>query len=181
MNNNNQTKLKNSIIKFLNKLNDGNKISIHELNQNHKEISEYIHKLGEIDNFPIINKNGILYFKKNDLRKTFNKYHIEDIVDILLEFKNHKVNITNENHSKIILDYIKNNKNGDTIDNIIFDFTAKKKDCIDSKNIKQIIFENATKRKTYSKEALMEKIVEYATNTKYAKDIASIIINLKKG
>lgn len=180
MNNNNQTKLKNSIIKFLNKLNDGNKISIHELNQNHKEISEYIHKLGEIDNFPIINKNGILYFKKNDLRKTFNKYHIEDIVDILLEFKNHKVNITNENHSKIILDYIKNNKNGDTIDNIIFDFTAKKKDCIDSKNIKQIIFENATKRKTYSKEALMEKIVEYATNTKYAKDIASIIINLKK-
>ena len=94
--------------------------------------------------------------------------------------KNNKINITNKDYSRIILDYIKNNKNGKHIDNIILDFAAGNKNCLNSKNIKQIILENATKKRTHSEETLMEKIVEYATNTKYAKDIANIIINFEK-
>ncbi len=180
MNNNDQTKLKNAITEFLNMLNDGNKITISELNQNHKDIKDYIYKLGVIDNFPISYENETIFCTIIDSRKTFDKYHIEDIVDVLLEFKNNKINITNKDYSRIILDYIKNNKNGKHIDNIILDFAAGNKNCLNSKNIKQIILENATKKRTHSEETLMEKIVEYATNTKYAKDIANIIINFEK-
>ena len=175
MNNNNQTKLKNSIIKFLNKLNDGNKISIHELNQNHKEISKYIYKFEIFDDFQIRCKDSILYCTQNDSRKTFDKYDIENIADLLLESDNNKIDITGQDYSEIILNYIKNNKNGKHIEQIICDFKPEDKDCIDTKKIRKMIFDCKITGKD-----LLDEIIYYATKTKYAKNIANIITGFKE-
>ena len=48
---NDQKNLRDLIIEFLNMLNDGNTVTLHELNQNHKEISKYIYKFEIFDDF----------------------------------------------------------------------------------------------------------------------------------
>ena len=58
---NDQKNLRDLIIEFLNMLNDGNTVTLHELNQNHKEISKYIYKFEIFDDFQIRCRDSILY------------------------------------------------------------------------------------------------------------------------
>lgn len=170
-----QKNLRDLIIEFLNMLNDGNTVTLNELNQNHKEISKYIYKFEIFDDFQIRCRDSILYCTQNDSRKTLDKYDIENIADLLLESDNDKIDITGQNYSEIILNYIKNNKDGKHIEHIIYDFKPENKDCIDTKKIKKIILDCKITGKD-----LLDEIIYYATKTKYAKNIANIITGFNK-
>ena len=172
---NDQKNLRNLIIEFLNMLNDGNTVTLNELNQNHKEISKYIYKFEIFDDFQIRCRDSILYCTQNDSRKTLDKYDIENIADLLLEYDNDKIDITGQNYSEIILNYIKNNKDGKHIEHIIYDFKPENKDCIDTKKIKKMILDCKITGKD-----LLNEIIYYATKTKYAKNIANIITGFNK-
>ena len=99
--------LKSRFIELLKKLNNGEQISFEDVEQNYLDIKEYLEKLDHIDEFPFDRDyNDFIYcFKKlNKDRKIFDKYHIEDIVKIITEFKE------NENYISDIQNIINESK-----------------------------------------------------------------------
>ena len=102
-----KTELKSLFIEFLEKLNNGEQISLEDVEKNYIDIKEYLEKLDHIDEFPFDRDyNDFIYcFKKlNKDRKIFDKYHIEDIVKIITEFKE------NENYISDIQNIINESK-----------------------------------------------------------------------
>ena len=102
-----KTELKSLFIEFLEKLNNGEQISLEDVEKNYIDIKEYLEKLDYIDEFPFDRDyNDFIYcFKKlNKDRKIFDKYHIEDIVKIITEFKE------NENYISDIQNIINESK-----------------------------------------------------------------------
>ena len=102
-----KTELKSLFIEFLEKLNNGEEISLEDVEKNYIDIKEYLEKLDHIDEFPFDRDyNDFIYcFKKlNKDRKIFDKYHIEDIVKIITEFKE------NENYISDIQNIINESK-----------------------------------------------------------------------
>ena len=77
-------------------------------------------------------------------------------------------------------DYTNDKSNSSKHISWIVDDYASGKSCSGSKNIKQLIWKNATKEKKYSEEVLTEKILKYATDIKYREEIAKIIIAIKR-
>ena len=99
--------LKSRFIELLKKLNNGEQISFEDVEQNYLDIKEYLEKLDYIDEFPFDRdySDFIYCFKKlNKDRKIFDKYHIEDIVKIITEFKE------NENYISDIQNIINESK-----------------------------------------------------------------------
>ena len=99
--------LKSRFIELLKKLNNGEQISFEDVEQNYLDIKEYLEKLDYIDEFPFDRdySDCIYCFKKlNTDRRIFDKYHIEDIVKIITEFKE------NENYISDIQNIINESK-----------------------------------------------------------------------
>ena len=166
------------LIDFLEKLNDDNKFSREDIEVNYNQIQPFIDLLYTVDDFPVDHSDENIYRFIDFKRKHFDKYHLQDIVDIVINYSEDKKSYTG-NPVKIITDYVNDkNNNSKHISWIVHDY-ASTKSCSDSKKIKQLILENTTKEKKYSEKVLTKKILEYATNIKYQKDIARIIIDIK--
>ena len=177
---NDQATLKNLLIELLEKLNDGVKFSWEDIEVSYNEVQPFLDLLYTIDDFPLDNDSDqdIYSFTKSE-RKAFDKYHIQDIANAVIDYK---TNINNDfnDPSYIIQDYVENkSQNSKKIDLIVLDY-ASGKSCSDSKNIKKLILENATKEKKYSEEVLIEKILKYATDIKYREEIAKIITDIER-
>lgn len=172
MNDSYQITLKNSLTELLEKLNNGEKFSLEIIETNYKEVQEYIKLLYPAENSPFDDSDENIYCFIKNKQKIFNKYHIQDIVNTIIDYKN-KENTTPEitTSIEIIKNYIENkNHNDKSIYTIISEYASSKK-CNDSKNIKKII-ENTTKEKE-----LIEKIFKYETHVNHCKNIANIILD----
>lgn len=179
MNDKTQKKLTNLLVELLNHLNNGEKFSREEIELTYNEVKPFLESLSEVDDFPIVLIDGNIYCFTNFTRKHFDKYHIQNIAEIVINYKTN-VKYDNSNPSYIIKDYVENkSENSKKIDTIVFDYAVSKA-CSDSKNIKQLIFDYATKEKKYSQEVFIEKILKYATDIKYSKDIAKCIIDIER-
>ena len=176
---NDNIKPKFMLIDFLEKLNNGNKFSRDDVEINYSKIQTFIDLLYTVDDFPVNHEDEDIYCFIDFKRKHFNKYHIQDIADIVINY-NEDVKSFTGNPVKIITDYTNDKSNSSKHISCIVDDYASGKSCMNSKNIKQLIWGNRTKGKEYSEEALTEKILEYATDVKHRKDIAKIIIDTKR-
>lgn len=101
---NNKNILENMLINFLKKLNNGDKFSREDIELQHKQIQPFIEVLDAIDSFPFDMNNHEIYCFKSSERKTFDKYHIQDIVKSIMEYK------TNDDYESDIKDIIKESK-----------------------------------------------------------------------
>lgn len=170
----------NNFIELMEELNNGVQLSSEEVELKYENEKRFIDLLYTIDDFPLDDNDENIYCFTNSGRKHFDKYHIEDIANLIIDY----INKPNDNNSKkpseIIIDYSKN-IDGKPIDLIVYDFASSKNECKDSSNIKNIILENAIKEeKKYNDKVLTEKILKYATNDKFSKDIANIITEQKR-
>ena len=178
--NNNKIMLENILIDFLEKLNNGDKFLREDIELNYKQIQPFIDILYTIDDFPVDHSDENIYCFINSKRKHFDKYHIKDITNLIIDYVNKPyINNNSKKSSEIIIDYSKN-IDGKPIDLIVYDFASGKNECKDSSSIKSIILENATKEKKYSDKVLTEKLLKYATDDKFSKDIANIITEQKR-
>ena len=176
---NEDIKPKFMLIDFLEKLNNGDKFSMDDVEINYSKIQPFIDSLYTVDDFPIVHSDENIYRFIDFKKKHFNKYHIYDIADTLIKYNENVDDYTGDS-VKIITDYTNNkNNNSKHISWIIYDY-ASCQSCSDSKKIKQLILGNGTKEKKYGKKVLTEKMLKYATDIKYRKDIAKIIINIKR-
>lgn len=168
-----------TLVELLTKLNNGDKISHDDIVRDYQQIQHFIDLLYTIEDFPIDTSDENIYcFTKNE-RKAFDKYHIQNIANVVIDYETN-INYDHKDPSHIIQDYVKNKSHDSKkIDLIVFDY-ASSKNCSDSKNIKQLILDNATKEKKYSEEVLTKKILEYATDIHYRGDIANIIIAIER-
>lgn len=124
----NNVNLKDMIVKFLEELNNGKSIKHNEIEIDYKPIKHLIERLVQIKNSPYEeNYSGYSFIKGK--RKTFEKYHIEDIANILIDRENSK---NNKNPDDIIKDFVKNEKDYNKSISCIFyddiDLTNSKKD-----------------------------------------------------
>jgi len=172
--------LKFMLIEFLEKLNDGGKYSIEIIETDYSKIKAFIDLLYTVDGFPTNHNNEDIYCFIDSQRKHFNKYHIHDIADIVINYDKDVDNYTND-PVKIITDYINDKSDiSQDISWIIYDY-ASSQSCSNSKNIKELILGSKNKKeKKDSGKVLTEKILKYATDIKHRKDIADIIIEQKK-
>ena len=178
--NNNKIMLENILIDFLEKLNNGDKFLREDIELNYKQIQPFIDILYTIDDFPVDHSDENIYCFINSKRKHFDKYHIKDITNLIIDYVNKPyINNNSKKSSEIIIDYSKN-IDGKPIDLIVYNFASGKNECKDSSSIKSIILENATKEKKYSDKVLTEKLLKYATDDKFSKDIANIITEQKR-
>lgn len=170
----------NNFIELLEKLNNGDQFTSEEIELEYKKEKQLIDLLYTIEDFPLDDSDENIYCFINSKRKHFDKYHIEDITKLIIDYVN-KPNINNNSKkpSEIIIDYSKN-IDGKPIDLIVYDFASGKDECKDSSNIKSIILENVTKEKKYSDKVLTEKLLKYATDDRFSKDIANIITEQKR-
>lgn len=176
---NNKTTLKSLLIELLEKLNNGVKFSREDIEINYNIIQPSIDLLYTVDDFPVNHSDENIYCFTDFKRKHFDKYHIQDIADAVIDYETN-INDEIKDPASIIKDYVENKShNSKKIDVIVLDY-ASTKSCTDSKNIKQLILENVTKEKEYTEEALTEKILKYATDIKYCEDIAEIITGIKR-
>lgn len=170
----------NNLIELLEKLNNGEQVTSEEIELEYEEEKQLIDLLYTIDDFPLDDSNENIYCFINSKRKHFDKYHIENITNLIIDYVNKPyINNNSKKPSEIIIDYSKN-IDGKPIDLIVYDFASGKNECKDSSNIKSIILENATKEKKYSDKVLTEKLLKYATDDKFSKDIANIITEQKR-
>lgn len=170
----------NNFIELLEKLNNGDQFTSEEIELEYKKEKQLIDLLYTIDDFPLDDSDENIYCFINSKRKHFDKYHIEDINNLIIDYVNKPyINNNSKKPSEIIIDYSKN-IDGKPIDLIVYDFASGKNECKDSSNIKSIILENATKEKKYSDKVLTEKLFKYATDDKFSKDIANIITEQKR-
>lgn len=145
--NNNKIMLENILIDFLEKLNNGDKFLREDIELNYKQIQPFIDILYTIDDFPVDHSDENIYCFINSKRKHFDKYHIKDITNLIIDYVNKPyINNNSKKSSEIIIDYSKN-IDGKPIDLIVYDFASGKNECKDSSSIKSIILENATKEK----------------------------------
>lgn len=112
------------------------------------------------------------------MKKFFDKYEIQDITAIILEYMIKPIELDKDKNSynNIIMNYIKNKG---TIDFIVSNY-AHLKDCKNSKKIIEILSFNSISRKTYSEELKDKEVLNYATHPNNIKDIANIIIDIEK-
>ena len=171
--------IKLKFINFLEKLNNGDKFSREDIEANYKQIQPFIDLLYTVDDFPVDHSDEDRYCFIDFKRKHFDKYHIRDIADIVINYNENREHFTRD-PVKIITDYINDKSNNSKHVSCIIDEFASGKNCGNSKNIKKLIWSNATKEKKYSEEVLTEKILKYATDIKYRKEIAKIIIDIKR-
>lgn len=175
-----RSQLKSLFIELLQKLNNGEQFTSEEIELEYEKEKQLIDLLYTIEDFPLDDSDENIYCFINSKRKHFDKYHIEDITKLIIDYVN-KPNINNNSKkpSEIIIDYSKN-IDGKPIDLIVYDFASGKDECKDSSNIKSIILENVTKEKKYSDKVLTEKLLKYATDDRFSKDIANIITEQKR-
>lgn len=179
MDNDNQIILKDLLIELLEKLNDGDKFLQEEIELKYNLIQPFIDLLCTVDDFPIDNCNENIYCFIKRERKIFDKYHIQDIADLVINYHKKK-DVSIKNRSSIIKDYVENQShNSNKLDTIVLNY-AMNKECDDSKNIKQLILENATKEQKCSEEVLTERILKYATDIQFCDDIAKIITTIEQ-
>ncbi len=169
----------NNFIELLKRLNNGEQFSSDKVELEYEKEKQLIDLLYAIDNFPLDDSDENIYCFTDSKRKHFDKYHIEDIANLIIDYANKpNLDIDSKKPSETIIEYT-NNHDEKTIDSIVFDYASSKK-CEDSKKIKDVIFKNTTKEESLTDEVLTEKILKYATNDKFCKDIASIIIERKR-
>lgn len=91
MNNTDYINTQNLLIELLEKLNNGEKISNEDIESQDNRLKQCIYNLDDIEDFPFDRNrdNEFYYFTKNT-RKTFDKYHIQDIAKIIMEYKSNK-------------------------------------------------------------------------------------------
>lgn len=174
------------LIEFLEKLNNGEKISYDDMELNFSQIKASIDDiLYSIDDFPVDNSNDQIYsFIKNE-KKFFDKYQIQNISDVILEYMIKPVELNKDYnfYNNIIINYINNDGiTRRTIDHIVSNY-AHSKNCKDSKNILEILSYKSIPEKILKKEIEETKdkeILSYATNPNYIKDIADIIMEIVK-
>ncbi|MEV9528470.1 hypothetical protein AB0W38_07740 [Aliarcobacter butzleri] len=177
---NDRNELKSLFIELLQKLNNGEQFTSEEIELEYEKEKQLIDLLCTIDDFPLDDSDENIYCFINSKRKHFDKYHIEDITNLIIDYVNKPyINNNSKKPSEIIIDYSKN-IDGKPIDLIVYDFASSKNECKDSSYIKSIILENATKEKKYSDKVLTEKLLKYATDNRFSKDIANIITEQKR-
>ena len=175
-----RSQLKSLFIELLQKLNNGEQFTSEEIELEYEKEKQLIDLLYTIDDFPLDDSDENIYCFINSKRKHFDKYHIEDITNLIIDYVNKPyINNNSKKLSEIIIDYCKN-IDGKPIDLIVYDFASSKNECKDSSYIKSIILENATKEKKYSDKVLTEKLLKYATDNRFSKDIANIITEQKR-
>lgn len=175
-----RSQLKSLFIELLQKLNNGEQFTSEEIELEYEKEKQLIDLLYTIDDFPLDDSDENIYCFINSKRKHFDKYHIEDITNLIIDYVNKPyINNNSKKPSEIIIDYSKN-IDGKPIDLIVYDFASSKNKCKDSSYIKSIILENATKEKKYSDKVLTEKLLKYATDDRFSKDIANIITEQKR-
>ncbi|MCT7473666.1 hypothetical protein [Aliarcobacter cryaerophilus] len=175
-----RSQLKSVFIELLQKLNNGEQFTSEEIELEYEKEKQLIDLLYTIDDFPLYDSDENIYCFINSKRKHFDKYHIEDITNLIIDYVNKPyINNNSKKPSEIIIDYSKN-IDGKPIDLIVYDFASSKNKCKDSSYIKSIILENATKEKKYSDKVLTEKLLKYATDDRFSKDIANIITEQKR-
>lgn len=177
---NDRNELKSLFIELLQKLNNGEQFTSEEIELEYEKEKQLIDLLCTIDDFPLDDSDENIYCFINSKRKHFDKYHIEDITNLIIDYVNKPyINNNSKKPSEIIIDYSKN-IDGKPFDLIVYDFASSKNECKDSSYIKSIILENATKKKKYSDKVLTEKLLKYATDNRFSKDIANIITEQKR-
>ena len=180
MNDKRQIILKNILIDFFEKLNNGNKFSWEDIELNYKQIQPFIDLLYTIEDFPMDDSNDDIYRFVKSEKETFDKYQIQNIVDIGKDYLTDNIRDDHKDSATTIKNYVENKShNGKKIDLIVWDY-ASRKNCSDSKNIKKLILENGTKEKTFSEKELIKEILKYATHENHCKDIANIIKNIER-
>lgn len=171
----NNVNLKDMIVKFLEELNNGKSIKHNEIEIDYKPIKHLIERLVQIKNSPYEeNYSGYSFIKGK--RKTFEKYHIEDIANILIDRENSK---NNKNPDDIIKDFVKNEKDYNKSISCIFyddiDLTNSKKD----EEIKAMVNEYIMGKSSYNKKDYNQILIKHATSENHCKKISDIIINYK--
>jgi hypothetical protein len=171
--------LKDMIMEFLEKLNNGEKITYDEMELKFSQIKNFVDDiLYSINDFPVDNSNDQIYSFIENEKKFFDKYEIQDITAIILEYMIKPIELDKDKNSyyNIIMNYIKNKG---TIDFIVSNY-AHLKDCKNSKKIIEILSFNSISRKTYNEELKDKEVLNYATHPNNIKDIANIIIDIEK-
>lgn len=171
--------LKNMIIEFLEKLNNGEKITYDEMELKFSQIKNFVDDiLYSINDFPVDNSNDQIYSFVENEKKFFDKYEIQDITAAILEYMIKPIELNKDKnfYNNIIMNYIKNKG---TIDFIVSNY-AHSKDCKNSKKIIKILSFNSISRKTYNEELKDKEVLNYATHPDNIKDIANIIIDIEK-
>jgi len=132
---NDNIKPKFMLINLLGKLNSGTKFSRENIKVNYDQIQSYIDLLYTVDDFPLNHEDEDIYCFIDFKRKHFEKYHIKNIADIVIDYnKNVKYNI--DDPVKIIIDYANDKSNQSKhISWVVGDY-ASGKSCSESKNIK---------------------------------------------
>lgn len=184
-----KVKLKNMLMEFLEKLNNGEKISYDDMELNFSQIKSSIDDiLYSIDDFPVDNSNDQIYSFIENEKKFFDKYEIQDISDVILEYMIKPVELKKDYnfYNNIIINYINNDGiTRRTIDHIVSNY-AHSKNCKDSKNILEILSYKSIPEKILKKEIVKieetkdKEVLSYATNRNYIKDIADIIMDIEK-
>ena len=184
-----KVKLKNMLMEFLEKLNNGEKISYDDMELNFSQIKSSIDDiLYSIDDFPVDNSNDQIYSFIENEKKFFDKYEIQDISDVILEYMIKHVELKKDYnfYNNIIINYINNDGiTRRTIDHIVSNY-AHSKNCKDSKNILEILSYKSIPEKILKKEIVKieetkdKEVLSYATNRNYIKDIADIIMDIEK-
>lgn len=167
------------IMEFLEKLNNGEKITYDEMELKFSQIKNFVDDiLYSINDFPVDNSNDQIYSFIENEKKFFDKYEIQDITAIILEYMIKPIELDKDKNSyyNIIMNYIKNKG---TIDFIVSNY-AHLKDCKNSKKIIEILSFNSISRKTYNEELKDKEVLNYATHPNNIKDIANIIIDIEK-
>ena len=90
---------------FLEKLNNGDKFSREAIEVNYNKIQPSIDLLYTVDDFPVDHEDEDIYCFIDFKRKHFDKYHIQDIADIVINY-NKNVEYYTGNPVKIITDCI---------------------------------------------------------------------------
>ena len=134
-----RSQLKSLFIELLQKLNNGEQFTSEEIELEYEKEKQLIDLLYTIDDFPLDDSDENIYCFINSKRKHFDKYHIEDITNLIIDYVNKPyINNNSKKPSEIIIDYSKN-IDGKPIDLIVYDFASSKNKCKDSSYMKSII------------------------------------------
>ena len=114
------------LIDFLEKLNNGNKFSRDDVEINYSKIQTFIDLLYTVDDFPVDHSDENIYCFTDFKRKHFDKYHIQDIADIVINYSEDVKSFTG-NLVKIITDYTNDKSNSSKhISCIVDDYASGK-------------------------------------------------------
>jgi|GEM_PF-1269702 len=101
---NDKTIIKNMLIDFLEKLNNGNRFSREDIERDYAKIQQFIDPLYTVDNFPVNDEDDNVYCFIDTKRKHFDKYHIQSIAEAIMDYK------TNDSYKNDIEYIIKDSK-----------------------------------------------------------------------